>query len=113
MKRWQNLLVVATILLLIASCSSVSPSQNSLFQNPQNNIQTSPPDVPLNPDNSFFPLRRDSSDGKIYVSYRHEPCVKRFLGICTKRILKLVFFKDLEWFYLKGYGLSKGKDLSK
>lgn len=66
------------------------------------------PEFPINVSDAFFPLRRDPVDGKIYPSYQWQECMKRFV-VCLSWEKKRVYIKDLEWFYLNGYGLTRQK----
>jgi hypothetical protein len=64
------------------------------------------PDIPFHNEDAFYPLRLDKSDNKIKPSYQFRECKSRFI-ICTKWVLKTVYFEDLTWFYHAGFGLSK------
>jgi hypothetical protein len=64
------------------------------------------PKIPINPDDAFFPLRYNPETKKYEPSYQWNECVKRFV-VCIKWEKKRVYFPDLEWFYLNGWGLSK------
>lgn len=64
------------------------------------------PDIAVQPDKAFFPLRVDPSDGQIRPSYQNEICVKRFV-VCLKWEKRTLFFPDLTWFYQNGFGLYK------
>lgn len=64
------------------------------------------PDIALNPEDAFFPLRSDPSDGKVKPSYQYDLCVKKFI-VCLKFEKRTVFFEDLTWFYQNSFGLKK------
>jgi hypothetical protein len=96
------------------SCSTNSKQSLPASQNihlPNNLEIVSPgqsvsiPQIPFSVDKAFFPLRRDV-DGKLKPSYQWRVCKKKFV-VCIKWEAKRVFFEDLEWFYLNGFGLTK------
>ncbi len=111
MKSIKDLSIVV-ILLLAVSCGSVTTSPNLSSQNlakseDGSKIVLIAPDIPINPEEAFFPLRR-FKDGTIGPTFQWSECVKRFI-VCTKWKDKRVEFPDLEWFLANGYGLSKLK----
>ena len=84
-----------------------SDSLNLLSQNAlEINNPIPAPDIGVQPDKAFFPLRLDPSDNKIKPSFQSQVCVKKFV-ICLKYEKRTLFFSDLEWFYANGFGLSK------
>lgn len=80
-----------------------SLSENALEAN---NPLSKAPDISIQPEKAFFPLRVDPSDGKIKPSYQNEVCVKKFI-LCIKWEKRTLFFNDLDWFYQVGFGLYK------
>lgn len=108
-----SLTMNAAILLLIASCSSVtnSPSLSSqnLAKSDGADLVLIAPEIPFNKEDAFYPLRRSKDDpSKIIPTYQWRVCVKKFIW-CQKWETKRVEFKDLEWFLANGFGLSKRK----
>jgi hypothetical protein len=85
---------------------SVNLSSKSLASNETASLVMIRPDIPFDPENAFFPLRRRPSDGKIMPSYQFNECRKRFI-LCVKWEKVTVFFEDLEWFHQLNYGLVK------
>lgn len=79
-------------------------SSQNLVSDKDSNLVLIAPDIPINVDDAFFPLKRDPSDDKIYPSYQWRECAKRFIW-CTEWKAKTVYFKDLEWFLIKDMGL--------
>jgi hypothetical protein len=65
------------------------------------------PEIPFNPEDAFFPLRRNKG-GKIVPTYQWRECGKRII-ICLRWDNKRVEFNDLEWFMANGFGLAKRK----
>jgi hypothetical protein len=70
-----------------------------------------PPYIPFAIDEAYLKLRRDEY-GIIRPSYRFKECEKRIL-VCVKWKIKTVWFNELEWFMINGWGLSKRKSLIK
>ncbi len=68
------------------------------------------PDIAYQPEKAFFPLRLDPSDNKIKPSFQNEICVKKFI-MCLKWEKRLLFFPDLTWFHMNGFGLMKLPDI--
>ena len=75
-----------------------------------NNPTAKAPDIAINPEQAFFPLRIDPLNGKYKPSYQSQVCVKKFI-VCIKWEKKTLFFEDLTWFYQLGFGLYKIPDL--
>lgn len=111
MKNFLSLLMSVLIISLIQSCSSceLSPkaSYSTLAKTNDSSVVHAAPEIPINPDVAFFPLRMNEQ-GKIMPSYQWRECVRRFV-ICTKWQLKTVYFEDLSWFYANDYGVTKRK----
>ena len=107
--KWPNLLTSAVIMFWIQSCSSLEHSQevssSTLAKTSNSELVQIAPDIPINKDEAFFPLRR-REDGKILPSYFWKVCKRRVI-FCLKWEEKKVFFEDLEWFLSNEYGLTK------
>lgn len=103
-----KVLMTVQILLLISCASKPTSSQNLSSQNQLAVEALSPeikaPDIGINPEQAFFPLRRDPSDNVIKPSYQSKVCVKKFI-VCLKWGKRTLFFNDTEWFYQNGFGL--------
>lgn len=101
-------LIIVLILNLIGCASKQSVLQSSLSESviQANNPMAKAPDIALNPEDAFFPLRSDPSDGKVKPSYQYDLCVKKFI-VCLKFEKRTVFFEDLTWFYQNSFGLKK------
>jgi hypothetical protein len=103
-------LVKVLITGLIISLTSCSSNQQSLQNLSSENVTQSSipaPDIGLNPNKTFFPLRLDLSDNQYKPSFQSEICIKKFIGICTKWQKRTLFFSELEWFYINNFGLCK------
>lgn len=105
MRKWINLILSATIMSLIQSCASVSSSPNSSSQKlvSENLVE---PDIKFNREEAFYPYRK-TKDGKIVPTYQQTNCLKKFLGICTKKEMVMKEFHDLEWFWANDFGACK------
>lgn len=92
---------------LIQSCSSLQSSQDpsSCTQEKIEINNGNRPEIPVNSDNAFFPLRK-SPQGKIVPSYSWDECASRFI-VCLKWKTKIMYFDELEWFYASEFGLMK------
>ena len=64
------------------------------------------PDIAINPEDAFYPLRLDPSDGQIRPSYQSRVCVKKFI-LCLAWEKRTLFFPNLTWFLNNGFGLKK------
>lgn len=102
-------LIAVAISGLINSCSTLKSSEKSSLPSQAMGI-TSPikaPDIAYQPEKAFFPLRLDTSDGEIKPSFQNEICAKKILGICYRWEKRLLFFSELDWFFMNGFGLMK------
>jgi hypothetical protein len=100
--------MIAVILKLIASCSSLESSPSPSFISPEKiDHKIEAPDIPFDRNEAFFPLRY-REDGKILPSYQWEQCVKRFI-VCLKFEKRIAYFENLEWFEANGFGLTRLK----
>lgn len=90
------------------SCTS---KQTYLQKEPLLQSDIEKPVIPFALDEAYLVLRTDS-DGVIKPSYRFKECKKRIL-ICVKWEMKTVWFNDLSWFMINGWGLTKRKSLIK
>ena len=102
--------VLMTVLILSLTSCALKPLslQNSLSESAiqANSPIAKAPDIAMNPEQAFFPLRVDPLDGKHKPSYQSQVCVKKFI-VCIKWEKKTLFFEDLTWFYQLGFGLYK------
>ena len=108
MKNLISLKMSVLISSLIVSCSNLplSPNPSSITPEKEETQTLTPqPDIPFNPHGAFYPLR--VKDGKIIPSYSAEICIKKFLGICTKKQVKIWYFDNLGWFKSNDFGLIK------
>jgi hypothetical protein len=67
------------------------------------------PQIPINPEDAFFPLRR-FKDGTIGPTFQWDECPTYAIACSLhlkKWVEKRVEFPDLEWFLANGYGLTK------
>lgn len=81
------------------------PLQNSLSESAI--VANKPgPNIATDPESAFYPLRIDPSDNKIKPSFQSQVCVKTFI-VCIKWEKRTLFFDDLSWFRLLGFGLKK------
>lgn len=101
MMRFPRVLIIG-LMLSLASCAL---KQNSLVSS-SSGKETVNPNLPSD---SFLPLRK-RDDGKILASFQYKECTKRIV-FCVKWQKKTIYFEDLEFFYMNGWGLYKIPDL--
>jgi hypothetical protein len=111
MKNWVNLVRIVLTISLIVSCSNLELSPK-VSSTPRPKIEETPsltdsPKIPINPDEAFFPLRKDKT-GAILPSYQWMECRKRFV-ICLKWEKRTEYYADLSWFHANDFGLTKRK----
>ena len=109
MLKWPSLVMSVLTIALIQSCSNLESypkvSSNTLVKNQETSLVQIAPEIPMNRDEAFFPLRRNPK-GKIVPSYQWQECEKRII-FCIKWRTKTVYFEDLEWFLSNDWGLNK------
>lgn len=105
--------LMSGLIISLASCASKPKTSLNLLSESviQANSPLVPaPDIGIQPEKVFFPLRIDPSDNQIKPSFQSRVCVKKFV-ICVKWEKRTLFFSDLTWFYQNNFGLSKLPEL--